>query len=291
MPRVAYSVAVKGSHRTTPAPAPGERAGDLRQRRLDAQDAGDAVFGENAVDAEARQGRGPSEMKFSPSRSGAAASSCGQAVCRQHGDQGRGRHAFAFHRRMLHRSLGKAQVALALGHRCQHGMRHQPRQYDVELRPILQEPADEARQEAVGQRRQGRDAQEAGAPVPTRLPSGRCARGRRTRSTRRRATAPRWSAPGRCRGARTAPGRAALQVADHAADRGLGDVISEAAAPPRRSGRRAERLDCRGSGHASLFITSCHETGGKIQIDAAMTNETMPVAAGGCRRKEGTWGI
>ena len=145
---------------------------------------------------------------------------------RQHRDDGGRRHELALDGGMLHRGFGEAQVALPLGDRRHHGMRHQPRQHDVELRPVLQELPNEARQEAVGQRREGRDTQEAGAP--------RAQLGRHLGNAleadegaldlgieRQRLTG------------RHQPGAAALeqhqpeillQVADHAADRGLGDV-------------------------------------------------------------------
>jgi hypothetical protein len=127
---------------------------------------------------------------------------------------------------VFHRSLGEAQVALALGDRRHHGMRHQPRQHDVELRPVLQELPDEARQEAVGERRQGCDAQKAGAPGAQL--------GRHLLDALQPDERPLDLGVERQRLAgRHQPGAAALeqhqaevalQVADQAADRGLGDV-------------------------------------------------------------------
>ena len=96
----------------------GERAGDLRQgvsmRRTRVMPCSANTRSMRKRDSV----EGPSEMKFSPSKSRAAASSCAPADAAPAARRRRAPPAWlALHRGMLHRGLGEAQVALPLGHR------------------------------------------------------------------------------------------------------------------------------------------------------------------------------
>lgn len=134
-------------------------AGDLAERRLDPLDARDAAVGEQAVDAVAQQGEGAERHEGLPLeilRPQPLAR--GEPVAlRHHGHHRNGRHAFERHRRMLDRHGGEAQVALAARDPVEHDVRDEAVEREVELRPVGEEAADEARQEPVGERRQGRD--------------------------------------------------------------------------------------------------------------------------------------
>src|SRR6516225_3469452 len=101
-----------------------KRADNLRQRRLDAHHARDAMLGEQAIDAKARHGRRAKRdevlaLEIARPDLGLAREA---VVPRQDGDIGRRRHALGLHGGMPKRDLGKAEIALALGNGADDGM-------------------------------------------------------------------------------------------------------------------------------------------------------------------------
>ena len=145
-----------------------EGTGDLRQRRLDALDPVDAVLGEHAVDAEARQaGTAERDETLALEVFWPEPRLAGESMpVRQDRDIGRLGHEFGPDGDMFERGLGEAQVALTVDYPGHDRVRHQAGEHEIEPRPLGGELSGEAREEAVGDRRQGGNAQETGAPRP-----------------------------------------------------------------------------------------------------------------------------
>ena len=228
MPRVLYSEAVKGSQSETPAPdATSEQAiseSGVSMRRMRS-----TPCSANTRSIRKRESEEwPSDTKLSPAEIRRVQPLLARQAmaARQHGDVGRGRHALGLDRGMLERGLGEAEIALALGHCRDDGVRDETGHAEVELGALGGELAGEARQEAVGERGQGGDAQEPGAPraqLRRRLGDAiESDEGALDLGIERERVAGRHEP----RAAALEQGEAEilLEVADHAADRGLADV-------------------------------------------------------------------